>query len=51
VTALLGSPWLAPVLAVTALAAVTAGATLGAAWDRLTAAARRHYAPTGSHRR
>lgn len=38
--ALLASPWGAPAVALASLAAVTAGATLGAAYDRLTTAAR-----------
>lgn len=50
-TALLASAWGAPVLAVTSLALVAAGAGLGATWDRATTAIRRHTAPTGAHRR
>lgn len=42
--AFLSGPWLAPVAAVVAFAAVAAGATLGAAWDRLTATAARRIA-------
>lgn len=49
-TALFASPWAAPVAGFVALAAVATGVYLGAAWDRLTAAARARYAP-GSHRR
>jgi hypothetical protein len=50
VTALLASPWGALACGFVCLAAVATGVYLGAAWDRLTTAARRHYAP-GSHRR
>lgn len=48
--ALLASSWGAPAIAAVSLAAVVAGATLGATWDRATTTARHHYAP-GSHRR
>lgn len=60
--AVLASPWGAVVLAVLALAALVAGAALGAVWDRATAAAGRridrtrrayaayHETPTGVHR-
>jgi hypothetical protein len=37
---LLASPWGAPAVGVASLAAVTAGATLGASYDRLTMSAR-----------
>jgi hypothetical protein len=50
VTALLSSAWGAPAIAAASLAAVWAGATLGATWDRATTTIRHHYAP-GSHRR
>lgn len=49
-TDLLASPWGAAFGGAFALAAVTAGATLGAAWDRITTRAHRYYAP-GRHRR
>lgn len=49
-TALLASAWGAPAIAAVSLAAVIAGATLGATWDRALATARHYYAP-GSHRR
>lgn len=60
--AVLASPWGAVVLAVLGLLAVTAGAALGAVWDRAMAAAGRridrtrrayaayHQPPTGVHR-
>jgi hypothetical protein len=56
VTALLGSPWLAPVLAVVSLAAVAAGAALGATWDHTTETLRHavdayRTPPTGARRR
>jgi len=50
VTALLASSWGAPTIAAVMLAAVVAGAGLGATYDRACAAIRHHYAP-GSHRR
>jgi hypothetical protein len=49
-TALLASPWGAYAAGALALAAVWAGATLGATWDRATTAIRHYYAP-GSRRR
>jgi hypothetical protein len=50
VTARLASSWAAPAAAILCGAALVAGAALGAAWDRATAAARHYYAP-GRHRR
>jgi hypothetical protein len=49
-SALLASSWAAPVTAILCGAALVAGATLGAVWDRATTAARHYYAP-GRHRR
>jgi hypothetical protein len=51
VSAFLAGPWLAPAAALVSLAAVAAGAALGATVDRLTAAARSYLTPDGSHRR
>lgn len=48
--ALLASPYGAPALMVACVAAIWAGAALGATWDRATTRIRHHYAP-GSHRR
>lgn len=49
--ALLASSWGAPAIAAASLAALVAGAALGATYDRLTARARARYTPTGVHRR
>jgi hypothetical protein len=50
VLALLASPWGAPALAAGSLAAVAAGAALGAAYDHLADATRARLTPTGEHR-
>lgn len=51
-TALLASAWGAPAIATACLAAVAAGAGLGATWDRITAALTAiRTTPNGSHRR